>query len=602
MAALAAGPVMAQDTSLAVQQFLPGPGGDQNFNHVYGSDTLGHLTPSFGLMVNYGYRPLTLTRNSTGESVDLINSQLQTDVFAAIGFMDRLQLGVAIPVTLYQAAGDASGTLVPGEISAQTMGDIRLVPKIKLLGGADSRIGLAALGILSLPTGDPAALQGNGFSTFEPKLALDLGLGDSAKLGLNVGYLLRQEQGLYNLTVGNEVTVGGGLAYDIKPSLTLMAEGFGRIAAGANAELVAQTVPFEMNVAARFRMNDVHSLTIGAGPGISRGYGTPTFRAFLGYAYTGAPGNRADSDGDGIMDKKDQCPNEAEDKDHFQDSDGCPDPDNDEDGLLDGDDSCPDEAEDHDGFQDEDGCLDPDDDGDGIMDADDQCKMDPEDKDGVADQDGCPETDADGDGLLDTVDKCPEKAEDRDQIMDEDGCPEVDADEDGLMDDVDKCPLEAEVINGVDDDDGCPDEGEAQVVVTEREIKILEKVYFDFAESTIQERSHHLLRQVFAVLRAHPEITKLRIEGHTDSVGSEDLNRDLSHRRALAVRNYLVEQGTDAKRFIAVGYGPSRPIADNATKAGRAKNRRVQFTIIEIGGKTVPEDDQVIRSGSKSTD
>jgi OOP family OmpA-OmpF porin len=98
-----------------------------------------------------------------------------------------------------------------------------------------------------------------------------------------------------------------------------------------------------------------------------------------------------DTDGDGIPDSIDKCPNEPEDKDGFQDEDGCPDPDNDGDGILDKDDKCPNEAEDKDGFQDEDGCPDTDNDGDGILDVNDKCPNEPETVNGYQDEDGCPD-------------------------------------------------------------------------------------------------------------------------------------------------------------------------------------------------------------------
>lgn len=166
-----------------------------------------------------------------------------------------------------------------------------------------------------------------------------------------------------------------------------------------------------------------------------------------------------DSDGDGVLDSKDACPAQAEDRDYFEDEDGCPEFDNDKDGVTDEADKCPEEQEDRDGFEDDDGCVDPDDDRDGILDADDKCPRDPEDKDQFEDEDGCPDLDNDGDGIEDRFDtKCPNTPEDKDGFEDKDGCPDLDNDEDGLLDDTDKCPNEAETINGIDDGDGCPDE------------------------------------------------------------------------------------------------------------------------------------------------
>jgi len=131
-----------------------------------------------------------------------------------------------------------------------------------------------------------------------------------------------------------------------------------------------------------------------------------------------------DSDGDGIPDITDQCPNEPEDRDGYLDGDGCPDPDNDGDGIPDMTDQCPNEPEDHDGYQDGDGCPDPDNDGDRIPDVTDQCPNQPEDHDGYQDGDGCPDPDNDGDGIPDMTDQCPNEPETYNGWQDEDGCPD----------------------------------------------------------------------------------------------------------------------------------------------------------------------------------
>jgi len=133
----------------------------------------------------------------------------------------------------------------------------------------------------------------------------------------------------------------------------------------------------------------------------------------------------SDRDHDGILDDVDACPDVAEDKDGFQDKDGCPDEDNDQDGIPDKVDHCPDVAEDKDGFEDSDGCPDDDNDKDGIPDKKDACPNDPEDKDGFEDEDGCPDLDNDGDGFPDAVDKCPNDPETVNGFEDDDGCPDV---------------------------------------------------------------------------------------------------------------------------------------------------------------------------------
>ncbi len=166
-----------------------------------------------------------------------------------------------------------------------------------------------------------------------------------------------------------------------------------------------------------------------------------------------------DRDGDGIVDRKDSCPDSPEDMDGYQDEDGCPEYDNDGDGIADELDGAPNDPEDFDGWQDEDGIPEYDNDGDGILDRWDLCPNEPEDMDGHRDDDGCPDDfqDRDNDGVADELDGCPDTPEDLDGFEDEDGCPDQDNDLDGIDDQDDVCPNDPEDYDGVDDDDGCPE-------------------------------------------------------------------------------------------------------------------------------------------------
>ena len=251
-----------------------------------------------------------------------------------------------------------------------------------------------------------------------------------------------------------------------------------------------------------------------------------------------------DRDGDGLVDEKDSCPDEPEDFDSYQDEDGCPEFDNDSDGVPDESDACPDVAEDVDGYQDE---------------------------------DGCPEFDNDADGIADLNDACKDQAEDWDGYQDEDGCPDSDNDEDGIADLFDECISEPEDYDGDRDEDGCPEERKL-VKVEGDQIKLGQKVYFKFNKSRIMPRSYPLLDEVADVLLENPNIY-IRIEGHTDSKGSDRYNKKLSDARAAAVRDYLKSKGVGPERLDSVGFGEERPIEDNATEAGRAANRRVEIHI-----------------------
>jgi OOP family OmpA-OmpF porin len=183
--------------------------------------------------------------------------------------------------------------------------------------------------------------------------------------------------------------------------------------------------------------------------------------------------------------------------------------------------------------------------------------------------DQCPDLDDDGDGVVNSQDRCPTVS----GVPDNQGCPDLDADNDGVPDRLDKCPNEA----GTAEYQGCPPPKLAEIKADKIDIK--EAVFFQTGKSTILQRSFSLLDDVAQVLKGHPEVKKVVVEGHTDSVGGAKLNQKLSASRAAAVRDYLVGKGVEAERLEAKGFGEEGPVASNKTAAGRGKNRRVDFVI-----------------------
>ncbi|MBL8636580.1 MAG: OmpA family protein [Myxococcales bacterium] len=246
-----------------------------------------------------------------------------------------------------------------------------------------------------------------------------------------------------------------------------------------------------------------------------------------------------DADGDGIKDELDKCPDEPEDKDGFEDEDGCPELDNDKDGIYDSQDKCPNDPEDKDGFEDTDGCPDPDNDKDGVLDKDDKCPMQP----GPKENQGCPDTDKDKDTVVDRLDKCPDDP-------------------------------------GPPSNAGCPEK--KYITITQEKIELKRQVQFATAKAIINKDSFELLDEVVELLKKNPQI-KLRIEGHTDTKGKPAKNLVLSRDRAKAVMDYLTKGGIDASRLSSEGYGQTCPVADNATEQGREKNRRTDFFLAEPG-------------------
>lgn len=231
--------------------------------------------------------------------------------------------------------------------------------------------------------------------------------------------------------------------------------------------------------------------------------------------------------------------------------------DTDGDGIVDSLDACPDIP----GLAQFKGC--PDKDGDGIPDPEDKCP----DVAGLARYQGCPIPDTDGDGINDEVDKCPNVK----GVARYDGCPVPDRDKDGVNDEEDKCPdLPGPVSN-----QGCP---EVKEEIKKRIDVAAKNIFFATGSYQLLAKSHKSLDDVAKLLNEDPNL-KLDVEGHTDDTGKADKNLTLSEKRAQAVHDYLVKRGVSDDRINAAGFGQDRPVADNKTTAGRAKNRRVELKL-----------------------
>lgn len=318
-------------------------------------------------------------------------------------------------------------------------------------------------------------------------------------------------------------------------------------------------------------------------------------------------GRPKDRDKDGISDKKDVCKNipgvwefmgcPDKDGDHIKDSeDKCPDvagvkelqgcPDKDGDGITDLEDSCPDDK----GLVEFKGC--PDRDGDKIIDKDDECP----DVAGIAEFMGCPDRDADG--TPDKYDACPDVAgpkefkgcpdKDGDTVLDKDdacpevagavdnkGCPWPDTDKDGVVDREDDCPT----VPGLKELKGC---APAPVLKAEEQ-KILERAFasleFATGKDIIKPVSLPSLIELAGLMKEHAADWTLKLSGHTDNKGDAIKNTLLSEKRAKSVKKFLVSRGVKADKVTTEWFGPSKPIADNATEEGRQKNRRVEMKV-----------------------
>jgi OOP family OmpA-OmpF porin len=577
---------------------------------VNASDVMPHLDISIALILDYGHNlfPVTTQNRETGapSETHLVSDAIDANLGFNIGLFNFLSVGFSVPVVILSGpAVDgvsgwerwdqrvASGTVpIPGgpSFSAQHIGDIEAHIKLRFLRVDRQPVGVAAILQFFTPTGQIDRALGS-----EP----GLGIGATAVIdwaptdwflgALNIGarFFMAHSAGYEPLKLtdasgktfeyGHLLTFGLGGSFSLVPDrLNAIVEFYGN---SVFTGFDIRHTPMEVVAGLKIFIERNSYLYIGGGTGVfSDGFSAADVRLFGAWIFEPSIGDR---DRDGIKDDVDQCPDDPEDMDDFEDTDGCPDPDNDRDQILDIEDQCPLIPEDRDGDADEDGCPEGaqgDRDGDTILDVNDACPDDPEDIDGFQDAEGCPDPDNDNDGIRDFDDLCPNEPEDMDGFEDVEGCPDVDNDQDRILDVDDDCPNEPETYNGTEDDDGCPDQG--RVLVTGTEVVIMDKIYFETDSAVIKPVSFDILNQVAATLNSNPQIRLIEVQGHADERNTDEYNIQLTQDRANSVVEYLVAQGVDSNRLLATGYGERCPIDPGHTEAAWDKNRRVEFKIL----------------------
>ena len=482
------------DTSVDAQTWWPAAGPT---DHLALRSAM--VSPSgavgFGLIAHAMRQPLLLSplSNPTGPRA-AVDYAITTDFLWSVGILRRFQISAAIPVVLAQS-GDGARAVTPSvaALGDTALRDIRfevswaIVQRERVADARGPGLRLDVGG--AIPFGDDKGFNGSGGPTFAPMMVVDYRT-RLLSVTANIGARLRRTSTIADLAVGNVGALGVGLALRPIARLGISAEYLTTVPL-VTADGFNTTVTQEIFAGVRYATDeagDIELIAGGAAP-LTNAPLVPAWRAVVGVSY--APrGN--DTDRDGIVDADDRCRTQPEDRDDFEDDDGCPDPDNDQDGVLDVSDRCRDEPEDVDNHEDADGCPDPDNDNDGVFDSDDQCvdlaagdhpdsaragcPIPDTDSDGVLDPDdgcvdvaqgdrpdparaGCPVPDADRDGVADAVDVCPDVAVGPVVDRFRSGCPDLDPDRDGVVGDADRCADRPETINGLEDADGCPDPG-----------------------------------------------------------------------------------------------------------------------------------------------
>jgi outer membrane protein OmpA-like peptidoglycan-associated protein len=575
----------AEAQGIPLDRFDPAPVGDRMFG-VPSPFVAGHLTVHAGVLLDYAHNPLVLRSLSNNQNEgSVVTNDLFLHVNGSLALWNRLLVNLDVPVALVQqgSSPSAGGASFASPNKAQ-IGELRAGLRVRLWGEYDDPFQIGIGGYVWFPTGPSNGYVGDGKVRGEPQLLIGGRGANRIVWSVAAGPEIRATEVFAGVTQGTQFDVGAGIGVLLgdERRLQLGVESYGAFtlaSAQTPNDNLKRSTNLELLFDGRVRVIPDLELGLGIGPGLTLSPGTPDFRGIMMIAYTPEQkkaADRPDRDGDGILDAEDACPDVKGVKTDDPKTNGCP-PDRDGDGILDADDACPDVK----GVKSDDpkknGCPpqgDKDTDGDGIPDAKDACPKVKGVKTDDPKTNGCP-PDRDGDGITDAEDACPDVPGVADDDPKKNGCP-PDTDGDGITDDKDACPEEKGPADPDPKKNGCP-----RVHVTEKEIVILEQVQFDTNKATIKRVSDGLLENVAEVFKAHRDILRVEVQGHTDNRGTPALNKSLSQRRAEAVRAALIKRGIDARRLDAKGYGQDVPLGDNKTDEGRQQNRRVQFKILE---------------------
>jgi OmpA-OmpF porin, OOP family len=470
--------------------------------------------------VDYVRAPLTLVAEDQ-QAHAVVEEQVWLHAGASFSFRHRWVLALDVPLLLHEqgeAAAFAPGVVAAAEKPA--LGDPELTLRGRVLGAADGfSLGVGIHATLPLASASYAGAPGPLIGPFVAAGHQNQGSFSAFALGFD----WREAQtlpGVLPTRVGSalRLALAGGVALDAARSTRLGPElALGTTVANGARLLDPRSSVAELLLHVQHRLwGGPFEASLAFGPSVGRAPGAAEFRTLLGLVFSPEePVPPPDTDDDRVADESDMCP------------------------------SLPGEASE-----------------DPMM-------------------HGCPPvpSDADGDGIPDTLDACPRTPGEPSVLKRRHGCPKpLDREHDGIADADDACPDEPGVESPEPTRRGCP-VPPPKVTLEQAQIAISEQVQFETGTALIRDDSSALLLQVVDVLQRHHEIESCEVGGHTDDTGTAELNRELSEARARAVMSWLVARGVEARRLTARGYGSSRPIADNATDEGRARNRRVEFLI-----------------------
>ncbi|MBK7585455.1 MAG: OmpA family protein [Myxococcales bacterium] len=531
--------VAGAEPEVALDRFEPAPAGDALLS-TPDFDVGGANRLSLGASFLYAHEPLVLfveRNDGTSERTVLVDHQALLHLQGSFALSRSLLVEADLP-TIVSQGGDRgrAGALSLGDPSGSDVGDLRVGSRLALLDQKDFVPGASFAASLWFPT---ATGRYAGTSSVRAGAGVVFGTNyDHFFWRANLGARQRDAASVYSGVFGSEAFSSLGIGYRYA-ALQLGTELLGATSMDAKAGWFGgNTTHLEALASVRYTIAPV-SAFLGAGPGLTRGAGTPAFRVVAGLTASfellpaasakpsAAAGATAANSNGAANGAAATSPHPAiQDRDH--------------DGVIDASDACPDVPGEPD-----------------------------------AERPGCP-SDKDGDAIPDAIDACPTEPGPKSADPARHGCP-ADRDGDGIPDTVDACPDEKGAKTEDPKTTGCP----TSVRVVGQQIVITEQVNFATGSDVLAAESSKVLEQVAGVLTEHPEIARIAVDGHTDNVGADKANLALSRRRAIAVLRWLVAHGVDERRIEARGFGARRPIADVKSTEGRAKNRRVEFQILK---------------------
>ncbi|AKQ63739.1 OmpA domain protein [Myxococcus hansupus] len=475
------------------------------------------------LMANYE-RGILLLKGSDGPERSIIDYRVAGWLAGAWSPTDRLELSARLPVIIHQGGSGADSLVGISEPRSFGLGTPELGARYALLRREEGAPVFLSLGLdVGTPGGTASAFgrqQGWAGLQVAPRVAVSRELGPIV-LGASAGVRIRSTENEPGRDFGTELEQG----------IVVSTRGKGlraEVALQAAESLVEPDIALELLGGVRMPFGGGFEAFGIVGHGFTDIPGTPSIRAAAGIAWAPETAAKEDVCRSGRSHTPEQCPAN-------------------------------------------------DDDGDTVPNGQDRCPLEA----GPPENDGCPDTDSDGDGVVDREDACPNEA----GVAENKGCPDTDSDGDGVVDREDACPN----VAGVAAHRGCPEPKpepkpvpQAPPPAAPSRLPTEHHVQFPVGQSTLSDSERRNLDAVADYLKANPSVS-LRIEGHTDNTGPDELNRTLSQDRADAVRQYLIQQGIESRRLTAKGFGPDQPIASNETPEGRSANRRVEFVTSTTG-------------------